>query len=162
VSVVTGNMIKKFTALLTVLGLSIMLLSTGCKTTNPGTPPAITPQQVERSAVLLKGTVRAALILVIDKNGTNATPYIALARDTISVVIGKEDYSPDALLKSLQDLPEKALKKSEVKLAISVVVSAYEICYGDYVRGQVSGNEIARLLLTAVRDGCADSLLLSP
>jgi len=157
-------MIKKLTTLISVLGIGVLLLTTGCVTTNQGgtTPPVITPEKIDKSAVLLKGTVRAALIVVIDKNGTNATPYIALARDTISVFIGGADYSPDALLKSMEALPAKALQKAEVKLAISAVVSAYEVYYGDYVRGQVNGNEVARKLLTAIRDGCGDALLLSP
>jgi hypothetical protein len=155
-------MTKKLTALISVLGLSVLLLSTGCVTPNGGTPPPPTAQQVEKAATLLKGTVRAALILVIDKNGTNATPYIALSRDTLSVFIGGSDYTPDALLNSLEALPAKALQKPEVKLAISTVVTAYEIYYGDYVRGQVNGNEVAAKLLTAVRDGCDDALLLSP
>lgn len=158
-------MIKIAKTLISVLGLGVLLLSTGCVTTNQGgtTPkPAITPEQLDKSAVLLKGTVRAALIVVIDKNGTNATPYIALARDTISVFVGGTDYSPDALLKSLEALPAKALQKAEVKLAISATVSAYEVYYGDYVRGQVNGNEVAKKLLTAIRDGCGDALSLSP
>ena len=157
-------MIKKFTALLSVLGLGVLVLSTGCMTTQNGgvTPLPPTAQQVEKSATLLKGTVRAALILVIDKNGTNATPYITLSRDTLSVFIGGPDYTPDALLNSLSALPAKALQKPEVKLAISTVVTAYEVYYGDYVRGQVNGNDIAVKLLTAVRDGCSDALLMSP
>lgn len=160
--VVRVIMIQKLTVLLSVLGLSVLLLSTGCMTTQNGgvTPLPPTAQQVEKSATLLKGTVRAALILVIDKNGTNATPYIALARDTLSVFIGGPDFTPDALLKSLSALPSTALQKPEVKLAISTVVTAYEVYYGDYVRGQVTGNEIAVKLLTAVRDGCADALRL--
>jgi hypothetical protein len=157
-------MIKKFTALLLVLGLSVLLLSTGCMTTQNGGVPPVPPtaQQVEKSATILKGIVRDALILVVGKNGTNATPYIALARDTLSVFIGGSDFTPDALLKSLSALPTTALQKPEVKLAISIVVTAYEVCYGDYVRGQVNGNLIAVKMLTAVRDGCSDALLMSP
>jgi hypothetical protein len=157
-------MIKKLTALISVLGLGVLLLTTGCATTNTGgtPPPQITPEKLAKSATLLKGTVRAALILVIDKNGTNATPYIALTRDTLSVFIGGDDYTPEALLASLEQLPEKALKKAEVKLAISTVVTAYEVYWGDYVRGQVNGNVVATTLLTAVRDGCDDALRLSP
>lgn len=157
-------MIKKLTALISVLGLGVLLLSTGCVTNNNGgtKPPAITPEKLEKSAVLLKGATRAALIVVIDKNGTNATPYIALSRDTLSVFVGGDNYTPDALLRSLEALPAKALQKAEVKLAISTVVSAYEVYYGDYVRGQVNGNEVAKKLITAIRDGCDEALRLSP
>ena len=153
-------MIKKLTALLSVLGLGVLLLSTGCMTTQNGgvTPLPPTAQQIEKSAMLLKGTVRAVLILVIDKNGTNATPYIALSRDTLSVFIGGTDYTPDALLKSLSALPVKDLQKPEVSLAISTVVTAYEVYWNDYVRNQVNGSYVAIQLLTALRDGCKDAL----
>jgi hypothetical protein len=153
-------MIKKLTALLSVLGLGVLLLSTGCMTTQNGgvTPLPPTAQQIEKSATLLKGTVRAVLILVIDKNGTNATPYIALSRDTLSVFIGGPDYTPDALLKSLSALPVKDLQKPEVSLAISTVVTAYEVYWNDYVRNQVNGSYVAIQLLTALRDGCKDAL----
>ena len=153
---------NKITAFISVLGLSVMLLTTGCVTTPTGTPPTITPEQVDKAATLLKGTVRAALILVIDKNGTNATPYIYLAKNTLSLFIGGKDYTPDALLRSLEVLPAKEMQKAEVKLAISAVVTAYEIYYGDYVRNQVNGNVVAVKLLTAVRDGCADAIGMSP
>lgn len=153
---------KKFITLISALALAVVL-GTGCATTNNGTkPPPLTPEKLEKASVLLKGTVRSALILVIDKNGTNAVPYIALSRDALTLFIGSDNYSPDALLKSLSALPSKALQKAEVKLAISTVVSAYELYYGDYVRGQVNGDEVALKLLKAIRDGCDESLRLSP
>lgn len=160
-------MTKFIKMILPVLGLSVLLLSTGCVTTNQGgaggtNAPVITQAQLDKSATLLRGTVRASLIVVIDKEGVKATPYIALARDTLSLFIGGSNYSPDALLKSIEALPAKALQKPEVQLAISAVVSAYEIYYGDYVSGKLNGNAAAVELLTAVRDGIADALALAP
>jgi hypothetical protein len=159
-------MTKIATTLISVLGLSFLLMTTGCVTTpnggTPGATNAVTADKIEKSAVLLKGTVRAALILVIDKNGTNATRYIALSRDALSVFIGGPDFSPTALQASLEKLPAKALQKVEVRLAISTVITAYEVYYGDYVRGQVNGNAVAVKLLTAIRDGCSDALAMSP
>ncbi|MHC4332175.1 MAG: hypothetical protein ACYSUV_00080 [Planctomycetota bacterium] len=152
---------KKIISLASIALLGILLATSGCVTTGNQLPED-KAAKIEKASLLMKGTVRSALILVIDKNGTNATPYIALARDTLSTFISGSDYSPDALLGSMEGLPSKALGKPEVKLAISTVVSAYEIYYGDYVREQVDGNAVAVKFLTAIRDACDGALKLSP
>lgn len=151
---------KKIISLAAIALMGILLATTGCVTTNPS--PDDQAVKIEKAAVLMKGTVRSALVLVIDKNGTNATPYIALARDTLSTFIGGTDFTPDALLNSLEALPVKALGKPEVKLAISTVVTAYEIYYGDFVRGQVDGNATAIKFITAIRDACDEAIKLGP
>ena len=119
----------------------------------------VSDAQIDKTCILMKSTVRSALILVIDKNGTNATPYIESAVSVLNEFVGTTNNTPDALLQQLSKLSPKALGKPEVKLAISTVVTAYEIYYGDYVRGKVNGNVVATKLLTAIRDGCSDALL---
>jgi len=155
--------IKLFIILSTLIALAVLGF-TGCATTPAGSGSSgtnqvqITSNQVYKASILLKGTVRSALILVIDKNGSNAAPYISLAASTLSEFIASGNNSPDALLAALNKLPAKALQKPEVQLAVSTVVTAYEVYYGDYVRNQVDGNNIATSLLTAIRDGCLGAL----
>jgi hypothetical protein len=57
------------------------------------TSPALIEAQLAKAATLKKTTVRPALILVINKNGTNAIPYLTLARDTISILLSGTNYS---------------------------------------------------------------------
>lgn len=156
---------RKLLLIVPIIALAVIAF-TGCNTVPAGPGSGtnqvqITSNQVARAATLLKGTVRSALVLVIDKNGSNAAPYISLAASTLSEFISSGNNSPDALLAALNKLPTKALQKPEVQLAVSAVVTAYEIYYGDYVRNQVNGNTTATVLLTAIRDGCVDALALT-
>src|SRR4051812_25935174 len=113
---------KKISALLLALVLTLGFV--GCATTGStgSTSPALTEAQLAKAATLTKTTVRSALILVIDKNGTNAIPYVTLARDTISILLSGTNYSPGALQASLTKLPIKQLKQAEVQLAVSTLV----------------------------------------
>ena len=143
---------KKLIAML-ALAAVVALGFTGCATTTGNQPPAITQAQLEKSAVLLKGSVRAGLLLVIQKNGTNAQAYVCAAGEVLNVVLGGTNYTPGLLEQRLAKLPVKELKKAEVQLAISTILTAYEIYYGDYVSGRIGGQQVAFTLLSAVRDG---------
>lgn len=136
---------------------------TGCTTTSGNSqPPAITQAQLDKTAVLLKGTVRAGLLIVIDKNGTNAQNYICLAGETLNVVLNSStNYTPGALEDRLYKLPVNGLKKAEVQLAVSSILTAYEIYYADYVSGRIGGNQVAFTLLSAVRDGVVGACAFS-
>jgi hypothetical protein len=133
---------------------------TGCATTT-GNPPQITQAQLDKSAVLLKGSVRAGLLLVIQKNGTNAQAYVCAAGEVLNVVLGGTNYAPGALEKRLYALPSKDLKKAEVQLALSTILTAYEIYYSDYVAGRIGGQQVAFTLLSAVRDGAVGACSMS-
>lgn len=143
------------------LAAVVALGFTGCATT-PGNPPAITPAQLEKSAVLIKGTVRASLILVIDKNGTNAQNYVCLVGEALNLVLSSStNYTPGALEARLSKLPVSGLKKAEAQLAISSILTVYEIYYADYVSGRIGGNQVAFTLLSAVRDGAVGACTFS-
>lgn len=144
---------KKFIvslAMAAVVALGVI----GCATT-PGNPqpPEITQDKLDKSAILLKGSVRSGLLLVIEKNGTNAQNYVCIAGQAINLLISSTNYTPGAIEKALSKLPSTDLKKTEVQLAISTILTAYEIYYADYVSGRVNGNQVAATLLGAVRDG---------
>lgn len=136
---------------------------TGCATTSGNSqPPAITQAQLDKTAVLLKGTVRAGLLIVIDKHGTNAQNYVCLAGEALNVVLNSStNYTPGALEARLYKLPVNGLKKAEVQLAVSSILTAYEIYYADYVSGRIGGNQVAFTLLSAVRDGVAGACAFS-
>jgi hypothetical protein len=157
---------KKLIAVLMSAVLALAVFTTGCVSPGKGgtsgtnAVPVLTGQQLTNAASLLRTTVRSAMLIVIDKEGTNATSYIALSRDTLSLFLGGTDYSPTALQTDLQKLPVKGLKTVEVQLAISTIIGAYQIYYQDYVAGQIGGNQYAVLLLSAVRDGLADALTM--
>lgn len=145
------------------LAAVVALGFTGCATTSgsPGTKPALTQEQLDKSAALLKGTVRSGLLLVIDKNGTNAQTYVCLAGDALNVVLGGTNYTPGNLESRLYALPASGLKKAEVQLAISAILTAYEIYYADYVAGKLEAQPVAFALLSAVRDGCVGACAMS-
>jgi hypothetical protein len=147
------------------LAAVVALGFTGCATTSGNSSgtnsPAITQAQLDKTAILLKGTVRASLVLLVQKNGTNAQAYVCAAADVLSVTLGSTNYTPGALETRLAKLPVKELKKAEVQLAISVLLTTYEIYYADYVAGKVNGNAVATTLLTAIRDGAAGACSFS-
>lgn len=157
---------KKLNAVIMSAVLALAVYTTGCVSpgnggsTGTNAVPVLTGQQLTNAASLLRTTVRSAMLIVIDKAGTNASSYIALSRDTLSLFLGGTNYSPAALQASLQRLPVKGLKNIEVQLAISTIIGAYQIYYQDYVAGQINGNDTAVLLLSAVRDGLADALAM--
>lgn len=141
--------------LITSFALAVLVAIgfTGCATTTGNQPTPITQAQLDKTAVLLKGSVRAGLLLVIDKNGTNAQNYVCLAGETLNLLVSSTNYAPGAIETALARLPSKDLKKVEVQLAISTILTAYEIYYADYVSGKLNGNQVAATLLGAVRDG---------
>lgn len=151
---------KKLTTLL-ALAAVVALGFTGCATTPGNQPPALTQAKLEKSAILLKSTVRSALLLVIEKNGTNAQNYVCLVGEVFNLTIGGTNYSPGALEKRLAALPNQGLKKTEVQLVISTLLTAYEIYYADYVTGRLGGNRVAFTLLSAVRDGVTGACAFS-
>lgn len=145
-----------------MLAAVVALGTTGCATTSGSSgKPEITQEQLDKTAVLLKGTVRAGLILAIEKNGTNAQHYVCLAGSTLDLILSGTDYSPGTLEKRLYALPSKDLKKAEVQLAVSTILTAYEIYYADYVAGKIASDPVAFKLLSAVRDGVAGACALS-
>lgn len=144
------------------LAAVVALGFTGCTTTSgSGTSPQITQEQLDKTAVLLKGTVRAGLLLVIEKNGTNAQQYVCLAGDALNLVLSGTDYTPGTLEKRLYALPSNDLKKAEVQLAVSTILTAYEIYYADYVAGKIESKPVAFTLLSAVRDGVVGACAMS-
>jgi len=144
-----------------VLAAVVALGLTGCVTTTGNQPPAITQAQLDKSAVLLKGSVRAGLLIVIEKKGTNAQAYVCAAGEALNAILGGTNYTPGLLEQRLSKLPVKNLKKAEVQLAISTILTAYEIYYGDYVSGRIGGNQVAFTLLSAVRDGVTGACAFS-
>lgn len=149
--------------LITLFALAaiVTLGFTGCVTTTGNQQPAITQAQLDKTAILLKGTVRAGLLLVIEKNGTNAQNYVCLAGQTLNLLISSTNYTPGAIETALSKLPVKDLKKVEVQLAVSTILTAYEIYYADYVSGKLNGNLVAASLLGAVRDGVVGACTFS-
>jgi hypothetical protein len=161
---------NKFLAPITAIILGVCLvLSTGCKTTTTpgsgGTTNAVSRIDVDKAAIALKTATWGALTVVIQKNPTNAPPYIKLASVTLTEFIGGTNYTPGALTAAINKLPQGALKKPEVQYAVLSVTMAYELAYATYVQDAVGGNADALKLITAVRDGCDAALkgaLVSP
>lgn len=149
--------------LITLFALAaiVALGFTGCVTTTGNQQPAITQAQLEKTAILLKGTVRASLLLVIEKHGTNAQAYVCAAGDALSLAIGSTNYTPGSLETRLAKLPVKELKKAEAQLVISTLLTGYEIYYAEYVTGKLNGNAVAAALLTAIRDGVSGACAFS-
>jgi len=158
---------KKLIAVIMSAVLALAVFSTGCVSPGNGgsggtnAVPVLTGQQLTNSAILLRTTVRSAMLLVINKNGANAVSYTATARDALSLFLGGTNYTPGALQTTLQKLPVKELKSIEVQLAVSTIIGAYQIYYQDYVASQINGNTVAVVLLTALRDGLADAVTMS-
>jgi len=134
---------------------------TGCTTTTGNQSPALTQEQLDKASILLKGSVRSGLLLVIDKNGDDAKDYVCLAGESLSTLLRGTNYTPGYLEKRLYALPTKELKKTEVQLAVSAILTAYEIYYGDYVAGRIDGNKTAYVLLSALRDGALGACAFS-
>ncbi len=152
------------TKLYSLIAALSMLIFAGCATTSkPGTPPApgVSPEAVAKAAILLKNTATATLVLVIDKNGDNARAYIVASIAILDQFVLAGSSDPAALEKALYALPIKELKKPEVTLTISAIVTAYELYYADYVSGKVNGNDTAKTLLTALHDGAVNALAAS-
>ncbi len=114
-----------------------------------------------KTAILLKNTTSSSLVLVIAKNGENARSYVDAVKSTIDQLLLTNAPTPVNLQKALYKLPIKELKKPEAVLALNVLLTAYELYYGDYVKGRIGGNETASQLLTAIRDGANDALELT-
>lgn len=135
---------------------------TGCATTGSGTNsvPTLTPQQLTNTAILVKGTTASALLLVVQKN-TNAIPYICASADALSLFVSGGDLTPAKLQADLQKLPIKGISKPEAGLVISTVVTAYQLYFADYVQNKVGGNQIASVLLSAIRDGASTACTYS-
>lgn len=146
-------------ALVPVLALSLLVAtSTGCVTTSSGSKQV----DVDKASIALKTATWGALTVVIQKNPTNAPPYIKLASTALTEFIGGTNYAPGALQIAIQGLPQGALKKPEVQYAVLSVTMAYELAYATYVQDQVGGNTNAIKLLSAVRDGCDAALKGAP
>jgi hypothetical protein len=153
----------KFKATLLSLSLVAVLL-TGCVTPQPG-QPAIDPQTIEKSAIILKTTVASAVTLAIDKTGPNARKYAEMGEavlNTLLVSTNAADYNPKVLQDRLTELPIKELKSPEAKVAVFGALGLYEAFYGDYVRARINGSTNAVIFLTAMRDGVALALASAP
>lgn len=149
--------------LIAIAALSIVAAFglTGCVSPSGSQTPAMTQEKLAKTAILLKGSVRSSLILVVDKNGTNAQAYVCASAEVLNVILGGTNYTPGLLESRLLKLPIKELKKSEVQLIVSTLLTAYELYYADYVNGKINGNMVAVTLLTAIRDGVSGACSIS-
>lgn len=150
----------------TLVGLTLAAtLLTGCVTTQPN-QPAISPETIQKSAIILKTTVASAVTLAIEKSdGPNARKYAEMGEavlNTLLVSTNAADFHPKNVQDKLTALPIKELKSPEAKVAIFGALGLYEAFYGDYVRLRISGNTNAVIFLTAMRDGVSLALASTP
>lgn len=153
------------TLLAAVVAVGLVSGTTGCGTT-PGNPSStnsvsLTPQQLTNTAILVKGTVSSALLLVVQKSGTNSVSYICASGDVLSLFLGGGDFSPEKLQADLQKIPVKGLKSAEAGLVINTLTTVYSLYYADYVQNHINGKQVAAVVLGALRDGVQTACRLS-
>ena len=129
--------------LLSVLGLSGILMFTGCTSTSTGTLNAA-------AAILQAGAMKGAEY-AIQKN-TNNAKWFELADTTIDTFLLGTDLTPEAFNASLESVAPQ-VQNQWIQLGIDVVEVGYQASYGQYVIGQVNSNAYAKILLTAVGNG---------
>lgn len=151
-------MIKTLKNLVICLGLSLMLATSGCVT--PG-QPGPTPAQIDAAALVLKNATRATLVLVIVKNGEKGREYVGLAKDSLALFVAGTDHSVAALASRLSAIPLGGLSQAEASLIVLILLTTYDIFLGGFIRDGIGRSEIALKALTALRDGCAEALVLT-
>lgn len=145
----------KFSKILPIILLTFALITIGpigCATTG-----ANTQQTVEKVSLVLKTTANAGVLLAIKDNADNKK-HVELAITILDQLILSGNYKPGELVAALEPVI-KELKKPEINLAVNTALNLYEGLYGDYVRGKIGGNENAKVLLTALRDGAKAGLV---
>lgn len=134
---------KKFTKIVSVLGLVVGLLVAGCTT--------LTPEKVKTIAVVVQQTSQQAATYAIQQNPTNAV-YFRLASAGIDHFVLGNDLSPTAFQNELMVVP--GINDNQwISLGVSAVVITYDIAYSQYVIGQVNSQTNAVILLNAVNNG---------
>lgn len=123
----------------------------GCATTG-----ANTEQTVQKVSLVLRTSANAAAVLAIQDNKDNAQ-HIQLAVTILDQFILTGEYKPGELVAALQPAI-KELKDPLVSLAVNTALNLYEGLYGDYVKNKIGGNDNAKVLLTALRDGAKAAL----
>lgn len=148
---------KLFGILLTTVLLVGM--TTGCATTGgTGDGPQIDQQTLNDASIILRNAARSAGALAIQDN-PDAVKHVKLAVAVLDTFLVGDNYAPGELVKALEPVI-KEVEDVKIALAVNTVTDLYEVFFGRYVKGQVSGaaNGNAALFLVALRDGAQQAL----
>lgn len=143
---------KLFIAIL-IIGLSLPLFTTGCKLVeNPDGTPNVEKQVALASAIVRDLSFTASLL-----HTSNDTNFYSIYQSIGNVL--KTTVSTNILdAAALQVLLEKieALNTEKGKVAIALVISAYNNHAGDWVRLQVDKNLWIKSMIQAISSGILD------
>lgn len=144
----------KFTKIIPIVILTCLFVAfgpIGCATTGGNSQ-----QTVLKVSSILKTSANAAVVFAIQDDANNKR-HVELAVTILDQFILDGSYEPGKLVAALEP-SIKELKKPLVRLVVNGVLNSYQLLYADYVKGRIGGNENAKVLLTALRDGAKDGL----
>jgi hypothetical protein len=138
------------------LSAALSIVQTGC-TTDANGNTVIDTNTVDNTAIILRSAARDGAIIAI-QDDPSSKGYFQLAATSISAFLTGKDYTPGSFQKALLVIDSKDLTNQWVQIGIGTTIDLYQLYYGQYVKGQVNSNEIARAFLTAIQDGFNQAL----
>ena len=140
---------KKLLNTFAALGAALSLL-VGCATIN-----ALSPAQIAIIGAVITETSDAGAVYAIQKDAKNAN-YFKLANPILENFANGTDLSPSALQAALT--PIIGSTNQWISLAISGVVAAYDLSYGQYISNQRTNSPAAKAWILAVETGFKQAL----
>lgn len=123
-----------------------VVLTTGCTTINVDT------NVVDTTAIILRGAARDGAIIAMQEN-PETKKYFQLATQVLSTFLTGKDFTPGAFQKALLEVNAEELANPWVQIGVGTVIDLYQLYFGQYVKGKVNGDVIAKAFITAVQDG---------
>ena len=143
---------SKPASLPTLLALTLLLaIAPGCKTLTPGQQDTLAD-----AADAVRTTADGVVTLAIANDPDNRAIIQATvtALDQLLLATSYEPAKVEAALTPIW----KRLKDPNVAFGMRTVLTAYQVAVRRWVVGTIDGNQVARTLLTALRDGANAAL----
>lgn len=139
------------------LAICILAVSlTGCVT--PGQlSPTDHARQAKKVAAYVETTAKAAVDNTVDKY-PDLRPYYKASVALIDLLLQNKDYSPEGLVKAMQELKINEIKNERFAKNMVSVLKLYQVEANDRINAKLDQNLYVRPILQGLRDGIAAGL----
>lgn len=123
----------------------------GCKQLTP-----TQSQTLDHAATILRGTARSGALLAISKNSNNCE-LVELSVTALDQLVVGTNFSSQAVQEALAPV-WKHSQDPIVTLALTSTLDLYDLFLGEWAKSQVTSNQVAFTLLSAMKTGGQQAL----